>query len=610
VPALFAQGLGNEWTGPGGVGDYADANGNTADVLNAAHQIRDGAYHGALPVGNVEDSYDLVVVGGGLAGMAAAHALHMKSGSTRHCLVLENHAMFGGESRGNLVEVDGYLLAGPQGANLTGNHVSGHLGEIHRELGLPTEYDFAQAERTASALRIPDDHFDALLKRRSVASTGYYVGTGRGWLRGELEQLIDRLPWPESERRGLAQWFKDRVARSRAGLSGSSLDESRLALGDEPTEDTPVGRWLDTMSYGYFIRREMRLDSGGIAKLLDPYLLTTLGGSVDGVSAYGARVLDMPGVSGAAWRWPTPGASPDSVFSFPMGNAIYPRCFVRAMLPKAYADGSFLTMAYGRTRLEELDRPSNTTRIRLGATVIRVEHERGDTSGRVLVTYVQRGELHRVAASGVVMACGGWVNRRIVHGMPDELRAAFQSFHYAPVLVANVAVRHWRYLDELGISAARWFEGFGFATNLRRPMRVDGKAEPLSPDKPTVLTFYAPLTTPGVPVPVGTAEGRQLLFATSFAGFETQIRRQMQEMFGHHGFDAKRDIAAIVLNRWGHAFSVPEPGFYFGSAGARPARDVVRAGFGRIAFGCAEYQGYQTWHGAIQEGRRAAAQAS
>ena len=36
--------LDKDWTGYGGVGDYARANGNTADVVNAAHGIRDHHY--------------------------------------------------------------------------------------------------------------------------------------------------------------------------------------------------------------------------------------------------------------------------------------------------------------------------------------------------------------------------------------------------------------------------------------------------------------------------------------------------------------------------------------------------------------------------------------
>jgi hypothetical protein len=51
------------------------------------------------------------------------------------------------------------------------------------------------------------------------------------------------------------------------------------------------------------------------------------------------------------------------------------------------------------------------------------------------------------------------------------------------------------------------------------------------------------------------------------------------------GFDARRDIAGIILNRWGHAYVNPQPGFFFGTGGRPAPREVLRrAPFGRMAF--------------------------
>jgi spermidine dehydrogenase len=604
-----AQGLDKAaWTGPGGIGDYARSNGNTAEVVNAAHRIRDGLHDSSL--GHVTDTkevYDLVVVGGGVAGMSAAYALHKKHGGTRRCLVLENHPMFGGESKGNLIEIDGHVLAAPQGANQGDKFTTGPFGELYRELGIPADFEFAKATGTSRPLKIANDHYDLLFNKQKLATTGYYLGAEHGWFRDPTWQDgYASLPWPEDFKRTLTAWFSDKRDYAPEGIGGKTTDPLSSDDTEDPTEDTALARWLDTMTYANFIRDHMKLDPAAIATYVDPYIGTTLGGSLDTVSAYGARILGMPGVGAAGWRWVEP---QDVLFAFPMGNAVYPRYLVRAMIPDAYSDNSLKTMVYGRTRHEALDRRSNATRVRLSSTVVRVEHEGGDEGADlVTVTYDKGGKLYQVRARGVVMACGGWVNRRVVKGMPSDLLAGYHTFTHTPVLVANVAVRHWRYLDKLGISAARWFDGFGFATNLRRPMRIDGKAEPLSPDKPTILTFYVPFMQPGLPAQAQTVMGRQRLFETSFAGFEHQIRKQLQDMFGAHGFDAKRDIGAIVLNRWGHALAVPQPGFFFGTGGKPSARDLARKGFGRIAFGCAELQGHTSWLAAFNEGRRAALQ--
>jgi spermidine dehydrogenase len=106
------------WTGFGGVGDYASSNGNVASVREAAHLIRDGLT-GAM-MNEVEDTgeeYDMVIIGGGFSGIGAAYQFHKTNGGAGKCLILENHAVFGGEAKQNEFDVDGYRLFGPQGSN-------------------------------------------------------------------------------------------------------------------------------------------------------------------------------------------------------------------------------------------------------------------------------------------------------------------------------------------------------------------------------------------------------------------------------------------------------------------------------------------------------------
>jgi spermidine dehydrogenase len=83
----------------------------------------------------------------------------------------------------------------------------------------------------------------------------------------------------------------------------------------------------------------------------------------------------------------------------------------------------------------------------------------------------------------------------------------------------------------------------------------------------------------------------------------------MTRLFGAAGFDARRDIAGIVLNRWGHARLVQPPGFYFGSNGQPSAREIVAKGYGRVAIGHSELGGHQSATGAMAQGQRAARQA-
>src|SRR5262249_23073637 len=45
------------------------------------------------------------------------------------------------------------------------------------------------------------------------------------------------------------------------------------------------------------------------------------------------------------------------------------------------------------------------------------------------------------------------------------------------------------------------------------------------------------------------------LLGMTFADFEARIRDDLDRMLGGGGFDSKRDIAAITVNRWAHGYS-------------------------------------------------------
>ena len=204
------------------------------------------------------------------------------------------------------------------------------------------------------------------------------------------------------------------------------------------------------------------------------------------------------------------------------------------------------------------------------------------------------------------MGIGGWVARRIASDMPAEISEAYTQFYHSPVLVVNVALRNWRFLERLGIAAGRWFEGFGSFFAIRRPMETGELTQPFDPEKPTVMTFYVPFNNPGHPPEIQGAIGRAELLSKSYADYEKEIVEQMTDMFADSGFDANRDIAGIILNRWGHAYISPQPGFHFGRDGKAAPKEIVRRGYGRVRFGHSELTGYMSHTRALSEGARAA----
>jgi spermidine dehydrogenase len=207
------------------------------------------------------------------------------------------------------------------------------------------------------------------------------------------------------------------------------------------------------------------------------------------------------------------------------------------------------------------------------------------------------------------MAGGSSTTRHIVRDLPDDRNEAYAQFYLSPCMVANVAVRIWRFLYKMGISGCQWFEGLGSYLQIRKTALCGADSPTIGPDSPVVLTVKVLYSYIGKSAEEQGHLGRAEMIATPFREYERQIRQQFTDMFKRTGFDAARDIAGIVLNRWGHAYASPAPGFYFGKDGKPAPGDVLRAApFGRIAFANTDLSGTPDHKSSIIEADRAVEQ--
>lgn len=572
----------------GGVGDYALSPGNTEEVIRAFLKIERGGYLLSGGVIDTGETYDLVVAGGGLSGLGAAYEFSKNATKKSRCLILENHPIFGGAAKRNEFIVQGERLIAPQASNAFGvidrPGIPGY--EIYRELDIPTEFEYREFPEELEPLDFDPTNFGYRLWFTSN-SIGYYFddagGEGR-WVRGIWEKKLNGTPYSDKAREDLLRWRSS----NRLQYVGSDYE-----------------RWLDSITYKKYIEEVMGLDPA-VTSFADPVLASAVGLGSDAISAYTARQVSMPGfpefqghrsLLNSHWH------------SFPGGNDGFSRFFVKALIPDAIeGKRSFGDIHNGRVNFSALDGNGNKVRLRLGASLVSVENSHLDAGKSVSIVYEKDSRLYGLKARGVVMATGSRVARRVVHDLPPEHREAYGQFHVSPVLVANVAVTNWRFLYRLGITACKWFSGFGFGCNIRKPMMVGSYRPPLHPDKPSALTFYVSFHEPGLPAKEQGERGRRKLLETSYAEYETQIIRQMKRLFAKSGFDAEKDIAGIILNRWLYAYVNPQPGFYSGKGGKPAPPEVIRRPFGRIAFGHAEINGHQHWAAAVEEGRRAARQ--
>jgi spermidine dehydrogenase len=575
----------DDWTGYGGVGDYAQSNGNTMAVLEAGHQIRDGMFDQLrADVIDTGETYDCVIVGGGISGLAAALVFQRQAGNGKNCLVLDNHPIFGGEAKRNEFLVDGQRLIGHQGSALFWPpYPHSFIGRFYDSIGLKAprlEYQkWAGSDPEIPLARTP---------YLGGAPYGLYFGAKFGqpqgvWLTDPWGKKLDGAPIAAKTKEELLRYQSPDPSRGRA-------PEYR---GDA------ISRRLDTITL-----EEHLMEKYNISRETVRTFLSDEGGGFglgpDALSGYTGYAFDGLG------RIPEDGTQ-----MFPDGNSSIARLITKTLIPEAIpGEHSVENICRNSIDFAALDRAGTATRIRLGSTAAWVKHD-GDPakSESVTIVYSRDGKTYRVKARSVVMAGGSWTTKHVVRDLPEDRRDAYAQFYRSPCMVANVAVRNWRFLYKMGIAGCQWFEGVGSYLQVRKLALCGANSPTISPDTPVVLTIKVLYTYPGYAAEQQGHMGRGEMIGTPFREYERQIRQQLTDMFARSGFDASRDIAGIILNRWGHAYASPAPGFYFGKDGKPAPGEVLRAApFGRIAFANTDLSGMPDHKSSIIEGDRAVGQ--
>lgn len=576
---------GDEWTGYGGIGDYANSNGNTQAVLEAGHRIRDGEFEN-VP-GNVvetEEIYDCVIVGGGISGLAAALIFNRNAGDGKTCLVLDNHPVFGGEAKRNEFLVDGHRLVGHQGSALFQvNYPHSFIERFYQSIGLKVpRLEYQKWGSSDPEMQLPTTPYIG------GAPYGFYFGAKFG--KGKGVWLPD--PWGKKlEGAPISTKAREELLRTQAPLSAAQVPKYR---GDA------ISRRLDTITLEQHLMEKYQISRETVRTFLTPDEGGGFGLGPDALSGYTAYAFDAFG--------PTLDAGNQM---FPDGNSGIARLIVKTLIPDSiHGEHSLEDVCRNNINFDALDRAGSDARIRLDSTAVWVKHDgEPEKSESVTILYTHAGKTYRIRARSVVMAGGSWTTKHIVRDLPKDRKQAYAQFHRSPCMMANIAVRNWRFLYKMGISGCQWFEGLGSFLQVHKLALCGADAPTIGPDSPIVLTLKVLYSSPGHTAEEQGHMGRAEMIGTPFGEYERRIREQFTDMFASSGFDASRDIAGIILNRWGHAYASPAPGFYFGKEGRPAPGDVLRgAPFGRIAFANVDLSGMPDHKSSIIEADRAVGQ--
>ena len=578
--------------------------------FEVAHQVRDGAFwsQAGTPVDSGE-TYDLVVVGGGISGLSAAHYFRKAAGTRARILILDNHDDFGGHAKRNEFWQAGRMLLGYGGTFSIESPApySAVAKELLRELGIDVESLRPALDR--ELYRSLDLH-PAVFFDKETFGADRLMPDPRGSLDvegiqakastpGVWQEFMESAPLSETARRGIRAIY-DTQTDYLPGLS-SAEKKARLAR----------------ISYAKFLANMAGLEPQAVAFFqARPHPLFGLG--IDAVSAQDAWGLGLPGFGGMNLdAGAGPGMNRDCIpneeaekyfFHFPDGNASIARLLVRKLIPHAIPGRSLKDLINARTRYSRLDEVRSSVRIRLNSTVVRVRHE-GDpqTARQVEVVYVKGGKLFRVRAGQCVLACWNMVVPYICPELPARQREALAWEPKVPIVYTNVVMRDWTSWKKLRINSVYAPGSYHTHLNLDLPVNLGRYRSSRKPQEPIVVHMMRTPCKPGLSARDQHRAGRIELFQSSFDTFERNIRDQLARTLGSGGFDPARDIAAITVNRWPHGYAYEYNSLFddFWLEGREPPCVVARRSFGRLAIANADAGAYAYTDGAIDQAWRA-----
>jgi spermidine dehydrogenase len=524
--------------------------GQHAGSFETAHAVVSG--HGAASTGElpVESEHDCVVVGAGISGLAAAWFYRRRFGADSRILVLEACDEFGGHARRNEFDVGGRLLIGYGGSEALQSpkaNFSAVVNGLLRDLGV-------EIDRFRK-------YFDQSLYPGLGLSRGSFFdrdrfGVDRLVTGDPTDWVADDIPRDRRNGRPLATFIGEFPISPRARRQLLELYESPRVTLDRFADDEARWAYLERTSYARFLRHDWGLDEDAIGyfggRTLDffaapPSQIPALDCAL---FAYpGFRGIRLPESESAAAEMDEP-----YIYHFPDGNASIARLLVRSLVPAAIPGRTMEDVVLARADYAQLDRPGNRIGIRLGSTVVRVVED----AGRVDVGYVSHsdGRLHRVRAGHAVMACFAGMTSHVVAGMPRDQAAALRLNVKAPLVYTKVLVRDWRPWIRLGVHEIYGVASHHSRVKLDYPVAMGGYVHPRRPDEPMVLHLVHVPVVPGIDEPrAAYRAARGLMLETPFEAYEAAVRRDLTRMLGPGGFDDRRDILGITVNRWSHGYS-------------------------------------------------------
>lgn len=586
------------------------------------HALRDGkSFADAVDTG---EAYDLIVVGAGASGLAAAYFYKKKLPHAR-ILVLEAADDIGGVAKRTEFVIKGQRYINCGGA-LAIQYAGTYTPEgktLLADIGVNAERYWASVAETAARKKEPAVELDdATFFDRETWGSDRLV---RSYLDPFVANRRGPAPTTATPAELAVKWkafLKEAPFSTRV-----KQDTLRVMTG---TQDYMAGRSVEDkierlkrMSYRDYLVNVVDVTPEVFEWWQVP--LTGFSNAAAGPETYSAWTAYRRGLGGFQGM-----GLPTSVLSiadyvddeeagkwiiFPDGLYSVSRLLVRWLNPEALPGTTQEDSIRARFNYDALDKPGKAVRIRLNSPAVQVRHA-GDpaTARQVEVTYVHDGRALKARGGAVVMACFNAMIPYMCPELPEDQKAALRLAVRQPHHMATVALNNWRAFAKARLNYVSFPTMPGLHQDFWGPrggyevpcLGVDQRVT--HPDEPLIITAWSNWTvTTGLPPRESFRAGRLQHVNLTEADYRKDLETKMQRILGPYGFDADNDIEGMIFNRFGHGMAGSMNGL-FDPEPPRPDQEqfvVARRRFNLITIANSDASGVALTQAAIDQANRA-----